>query len=357
MPVDNAPGGGDEDIDPAEALAKQKAAETQRLVNSLSKKNAKSLMIAAGFRPGPNVSLQLAIDSFKDDQFRQLVLYSIFLLCFTISSYTQRNVEASHYYVSSVKGALMTRPFAVVPFFKTYRNISRPLDCWLYLETVLPEYLFEEKWYNGEPIPREERANILQANRLVQAPRLRQVRVKPYKCAEGPGGLKSVLTKVPKRLRQFVINCYPAAEDAEIEQEEELEGWPIGNKVRYKSGEELSSDSYSTNYEVYDGGGYAIDIPLNSSQADVKAMFRHLTNVKWSDLKTRAIFMDFVMYNAPSRLFCSVRLCFEFLNYGEVVPTESFRVLRYDLSKATITPLKSKIGIQLTSECSQTWAH
>ena len=96
MPVDNASGGGDEDIDPAEALAKQKAAETQRLVNSLSKKNAKSLMIAAGFRPGPNVSLQLAIDSFKDDQFRQLVLYSIFLLCFTISSYTQLNVEASH---------------------------------------------------------------------------------------------------------------------------------------------------------------------------------------------------------------------------------------------------------------------
>merc|ERR1719409_1085100 len=58
------------------------------------------------------------------------------------------------------------------------------------------------------------------------------------------------------------------------------------------------------------------------------AMFRHLRNSKWTDLQTRALFFDFVTYHPYEKFFLSVRLNFEFLHIGEVVPTDSFRVMR-----------------------------
>jgi hypothetical protein len=227
-----------------------------------------------------------------------------------------------------VKSVIMNKPFVVVPFFKAFGNIARPEDCWLYLETVLPEYLFEETWYNGDPISKEEQNAVLQVNHLVQAPRMRQVRVKPYKCADGPGGLTNAFRAIPERLKQYLINCYPDASGAQADHDEELPGWPRGITTKYRSGAELASEFYSTQYEVYEGGGWAIDIPLNTSQAEVKEMMHYLMENKWTDQSTRAIFFDFVTYHPYQRFYLSVRLCFEFLHIGEIVPTESFRVMR-----------------------------
>lgn len=321
------PPAGEEDA-AAETEAKQKKTQETKFADSLGKKQAKRLMIAAGFRPGPNVSLQHAIDTFKAEQTRSLFLYAVFLFCFTVSSYTQRDVQDAHLYVNSVKSVILGKPFAVVPYFKAYGNITRAEDVHLYFETVLPSYLFEEEWYNGDPIQPENLNAILQTNRLVQAPRIRQVRVQSYKCAEGPGGLTNVFRAVPARLEQYLIDCYPGVDGAEWETEEELPGWPPGNTVKYRSGPELATEYYSSQYEVYEGGGWAIDIPLNSTQADVKAMFTHLKEQKWTDKKTRAIFVDFVTYQPYEGFFLSVRLTFEFLPIGEVIPTSSFRVMR-----------------------------
>jgi len=318
----------DVEEDAAAAAAAKKKQEANQFADTLTKKHAKQLMLAAGFIPGPNVSLQHAIDTFKKRQFREIFLYSLFLFCFTVSSYTQRDVQNASLYVNSVRSVVMEKPFAVVPFWKGFRNISLPEDCWLYLETVLPAYLFEETWYNGDPIGPDEKNKVLFVNHLVQAPRIRQVRVQSYKCADGPGGLTGVFSAIPQRLKQYLINCYPAVGGSTWAKDEEIPGWPPGNKLKYRSGEELATEYYSTNFEVYEGGGYAIDIPLNTTQADVKAMFRYLMENKWTDLKTRALFFDFVTYHQDQRFFLSVRLTFEFLHIGQIVPTESFRVMR-----------------------------
>ena len=311
-----------------EQAARLKKEQETKFADSLGKKHAKRLMIAAGFRPGPNVSLQHAIDTFKADQTRSLILYVVFLFCFTVSSYTQRDVQDAHFYVNSVKSVILGKPFTVVPYFKSFNNISRPDDVWLYFETVLPDYLFEEKWYNGDPIEPENLNSILQSNRLVQAPRVRQLRVQSYKCADGPGGLTNVFNAVPARLKQYLVNCYPGVDGAEWETDEVLAGWPPGNIIHYRSGPELSTEYYSSQYEVYEGGGWAIDIPLNSTQAEVRAMFTYLREQKWTDKKTRAIFVDFATYQPYEGFYLSVRLNFEFLPIGEIVPTSSFRVMR-----------------------------
>ena len=315
----------------SDEAANRKKLEADKFADSLTKKHAKALMLAAGFRPGPNVSLQHAIDTFKARQFHEVILYAVFLFCFTVSAYTQRDVLSSHLYVNSVRSVVINKPFKVVPFFKSFRNITRQDDVWGYLEAVLPDYLFEETWYNGEPFAQAQRNSVLQVNHLVQAPRLRQVRVQSYKCKDGPGGVTNVFRSVPERLEQYLIDCYPEVGNrwsTEWARDEILPGWPPGNTVKYRSGPELASDSYSSQYEAYEGGGFAIDIPLNSSRVEVKKMMLHLKENKWSDSKTRAIFFDFATYHMPERFFLSVRLVFEFLAIGEVVPTASFRTMR-----------------------------
>jgi len=112
----------------------------------------------------------------------------------------------------------------------------------------------------------------------------------------------------------------------------------------------LATEYYSTNFKVYEGGGYAIDIPLNTTQADVKAMFRYLMENKWTDLKTRALFFDFVTYHQDQRFFLSVRLTFEFLHIGQIVPTESFRVMRLGfIDNAQYISLVFDVLVTLTS--------
>ena len=76
---------GEAESDEAET-ARRKKLQDSKFADGLSNKHARELMIAAGFRPGPNVSLQHAIDTFKARQFRDIILYSIFLFSFTVSS-------------------------------------------------------------------------------------------------------------------------------------------------------------------------------------------------------------------------------------------------------------------------------
>lgn len=57
------------------------------------------LMEAAGLRPGPNVSLALAVDKFRREKMREVLLYLLFLFLFTTSTYLQRDVHPAHMYL------------------------------------------------------------------------------------------------------------------------------------------------------------------------------------------------------------------------------------------------------------------
>ena len=87
------------------------------------------------------------------------------------------------------------------PFYKTFANISTQEDFWAYVEEVIPRYLYPDEWYNGEPYGPDERRTILYTNRLVQAPRLRQIRRSLRNCSS-----------IPPRLANFPLECEPSAQ-------------------------------------------------------------------------------------------------------------------------------------------------
>jgi hypothetical protein len=158
----------------------------------MSKRQQLALFAAAGLKAGPNVSLAYAIDKFRRDKIREVFLYMFFLALFTISALLQRDVTDAHYYTQTVKDVILAEEFPGVTWRKTFSDISIDSDFWEYMTTVIPDYLYAEEWYNGDKFDQSELNYILHVNKIVQAPRLRQLRVIESECL------------VPQRLRKSV---------------------------------------------------------------------------------------------------------------------------------------------------------
>jgi len=76
-------------------------------------------------------------------------------------------------------------------------------------------------------------------------------------------------------------------------------------RYTYSSEEQLKEDSYWGQVAVYGGGGYTQLLP-NTSDA-LKQVFEQLQADEWIDAGTRAVFIDFTLYNPNDNLFAVVR--------------------------------------------------
>mmetsp|Transcript_16131 Transcript_16131/g.39279 ORF Transcript_16131/g.39279 Transcript_16131/m.39279 type:complete len:759 (+) Transcript_16131:96-2372(+) len=284
----------------------------------MSKRQQLALLAAAGLKAGPNVSLAYAIDKFRRDKIREVFLYAFFLALFTVSALVQRDVTDAHYYTQTVKDVILGESFPGVTWKKTFRDVSVDSDFWEYMTTVIPAYLYTEEWYNGEKFSQAELNYVLHVNRLVQAPRIRQLRVLESECV------------IPPRLRKTISRCYPQF-SSRLEDKAPIPGWPPGSILNYRTDEQLETKGYNNGLLPYGGGGFAIDIPLYFNKSEVLTFFTHLKDQRWTDLHTRAVFFDFALYNPVNGLFLSVRLLFEFLPYGQVRPSSQFRAIRMGL--------------------------
>jgi hypothetical protein len=182
--------------------------------------------------------------------------------------------------------------------------------------TVIPLYLFKETTPGN--------LYLYAVNRMVQPVRIRQVRVvrEPRDSCKVP---------VPVRLGRFVLSCYPAADEGTVDKTPIVD-WPPGSQIQYQTAEQLRTARSWLGELPYDGGGFVHDFELNVTQADVLQRLQFWKTNKWVDLHTRAVFLNFVVYNADNRFFLSVTLLFEFLPSGKVRPSHSFRVFRMGLA-------------------------
>ena len=71
-------------------------------------------------------------------------------------------------------------------------------------------------------------------------------------------------------------------------------------------------------FGYYSGNGYVQNLPKNKSNAG--AILKELKEALWIDRGTRAVFLDFTVYNANINLFSVITLLFEFPAAGGVFP-------------------------------------
>ena len=94
----------------------------------------------------------------------------------------------------------------------------------------------------------------------------------------------------------------------------------------YDTGGDDASFSYSGEFWRYEGDGFGIKLVVNIDRA--RTSVTELKDLLWIDRQTRAIFLEFILFNANANLFSFVSMRLEFGLTGLVVPRTSTTLVR-----------------------------
>uniref|UniRef100_A0A8C1Z205 Polycystin-2 n=1 Tax=Cyprinus carpio TaxID=7962 RepID=A0A8C1Z205_CYPCA len=193
----------------------------------------------------------------------------------------------------------------------TFKTLSTMEDFWKFTEGPFLDGMYWEFWYNSKSLP-ENQSLIYYENLLLGVPRLRQLKVRNESCS------------VHEDLRDEVYDCYSVY--SPTNEDKSPFGPKNGTAWRYSEESRLGESSYWGQVSTYSGGGYYQD--LSRTREKSANQLQELKNNLWLDRGTRAVFLDFSVYNGNVNLFCIVRLLVEFPATGGAVTSWQFQTVR-----------------------------
>ncbi|XP_039879868.1 polycystin-2 isoform X1 [Simochromis diagramma] len=240
---------------------------------------------------------------------REMLTYIAFLITICILTYGMVSVNMYHY------TKVMSQLFLDTPLSagdpSTFRSLSTMEDFWKFTEGPFLNGMYWEVWYNNKSLP-ENQSLIYYENLLLGVPRLRQVKVHNETCS------------VHEDLRDEVQDCYNLYT---LTNEDTAPFGPKnGTAWLYTPESEMNSSSYSGQVSKYGGGGYYQDLSRTKEESAIQLQV--LKDHLWLDRGTRAVFLDFSVYNGNINLFCIARLLAEFPATGGVVTSWQFQTVR-----------------------------
>lgn len=103
---------------------------------------------------------------------------------------------------------------------------------------------------------------------------------------------------------------------------------------QYTKSDELKSYPYIGKYNTYPGGGYVFK--LNTKLEILKNNLLLLQRMRWIDRQTKAVFIEFSIYNPNLNLFAYCTVVFEFLPVGSVIQSSMISTMYlYNLSQGS----------------------
>ena len=145
---------------------------------------------------------------------------------------------------------------------------------------------------------------------------LRQIRSKPFRCRV-PSGAKHITSECSGS-RNYDFEDYRDY-CAGWSRKESFFGSCNMSEFHFSSSDELQTYSYTGKMGTYSGGGYVI--LLSGLQSDILKRLKRLQELKWIDKYTRAIMLEFSVYNLNVNLFGICVLLNEFMEGGGVIPS------------------------------------
>ncbi|CAH2301373.1 polycystin-2 isoform X1 [Pelobates cultripes] len=240
---------------------------------------------------------------------RELVTYIVFLVILCVLTYGM--VTSSMFYYTKT----MSQLFIETPISKTdntnFKTLLTMDDFWKYTEGPLLDGLYWDMFYNNQAMG-ENQSFIYYENMLLGVPRLRQVKVRNGTCT------------VPEDLKDDIKDCYDMYS---VSNEDTSPFGPKnGTAWTYTKEKDLNGSSQWGIISTYSGAGYYLDLSRN--RKDCSVQIKTLKVNKWLDRGTRAVFIDFSVYNANLNLFCVVRLLVEFPATGGIVTSWQFQTVK-----------------------------
>ncbi|KAM6409331.1 polycystin-1-like protein 2 [Rhynochetos jubatus] len=242
------------------------------------------------YRPPPAADVEkMKISCMKEQKafalIREILAYLGFLWMLLLVAYGQR--DPNSYYLNKHIENSFTDGFHAVYSYQ---------DFFTWANTTLIKNLYGS--YKGF---------ITDGNsKLVGSARIRQVRVKGDTCPISP------------KLQHVIQECRAPYSVQTEDTADYGEHWntsvcdnssDLSSAWQYQSQSKLRGQPIWGKLAIYRGGGYVIH--LGTDPRNASRILQYLFNNVWLDAFTRAVFVEFTVYNANVNLFCIISLMFE----------------------------------------------
>ncbi|XP_071129607.1 polycystin family receptor for egg jelly-like isoform X3 [Mytilus edulis] len=242
---------------------------------------------------------------------RELVFYSFFLWILMVISYRNRS-ELMYTYKNSMEQVFIVTNDTNHWFMKA-KNQD---DFWSWAKSGMGNGLRALNYYNDEqPLFLRGYINDKQS-RIMGYATMRQLRVTRGSC------------KVPDQVVGIIHECNDEYSVHNQDENSYEPGWkPLtGNtsreEYRYTTANELEGYPYWGEVSMYSGGGYVVRLRGNVSTLRNKMI--ELQEEGWIDRYTRAVFVEFTVYNPGINLFAVSTMLAEFRPSQGIVPSYRF---------------------------------
>lgn len=255
---------------------------------------------------------EMASDEDKDwhvkTTLRELIIYIIFVVVLCILTFGMMS-PVMYYHTKVISELFLDSTFKDT--LGSVRSSTQVIDFWRFVDYVMLDNLYWENWYNNDPTTSNDR-NILYENRLLGSPRLRQLRVRNDSC------------NVHDDFTTTIFACF----DTYSPEKEDKNNFGLQNGTawQYATEEQLNGSIHWGKLTTYSGAGSYVD--LGTTKQNAKKIMDELRDNLWLGRATRAVFLDFTVYNANINLFCIAKIVFEFPATGGMIPSWSFRTVK-----------------------------
>ncbi|KAL7978824.1 hypothetical protein Chor_013313, partial [Crotalus horridus] len=259
------------------------------------------------YQPPPATDIEkMKMDHIKEQKafalIREILAYLGFLWMLLLVAYGQRDPN-SYYLNKHIENS----------FTEGFEEILSYQDFFKWARTVLIGNLYGP--YEGF---------ITDGNsKLVGSARIRQVRVKGNSCPIDPS------------LELTVRECHAAYSFDTEDMGDYGINWngssldncsEFYSAWQYQSQARLRGHAIWGKLAVYRGGGYIVHLGMDSTNAS--RILQYLFDNTWLDSFTRAVFVEFTVYNANVNLFCIISLMFETNALGAFFPRAELQSIR-----------------------------
>ncbi|CAF0813690.1 unnamed protein product [Brachionus calyciflorus] len=246
---------------------------------------------------------------------KELIIYIVFLVIISIVTFGMTN-SINYYYTNVLMNLFLEQPDSNDVKFGDIGSID---DFWSVHTGPILDGLYWEKLYNDENVTKS--GFIYFENKLLGVPRLRQLRVRKGSCK-----VHSLFAD-----RSTIKECYDSYSYFTEDQSpfgayDQFNSTDGENPFRYNSSEQVKAPIIDGTFATYGRGGFVKK--LGTKLDETRDMMKKLEENFWIDRGTRAVFLDFTIYNANINLFCQVRLTTEFPPTGGAFPSSTFRTVK-----------------------------
>ncbi|KAL6740488.1 hypothetical protein Aduo_013839 [Ancylostoma duodenale] len=239
----------------------------------------------------------------------KMINYAIYLGLVTYVALAQCSVQT--FYFSKIIGDLFVTSKSTSTD-KSFIELSAIDDIWGFLEDEFLVSLYR----TDAPSIVDQEAMVYYNNRLLGQPRIRMLKVTNNSC--------TVANSFAREIIECFSNYNPSVEDK----------YPFGpadsEPYIWQDEEKLLTKPIYGTITLYSGGGFVLRLPVDNYD-EAAALIKGVKSNRWIDRATRAIIIDFTLFNANVNLFCIARLLLELPASGGVMP--SYRFSTYDLMR------------------------